>query len=185
MCASIGVDPLASGKGFWSEMLGFGDFYYELGVQIIEVCMATSHRTGGFMELEELRRRLAKSRRRGREETEANAVSQDDVLRAIKKLKILGNGFTVIPLGYGGRYLIQSVPGELSMDQTAVLQVVESNGGEGITATDLSNNLGWERDRGLRTLEKLVSEGVAWIDNQGNETDTQYWIPSITSSALT
>ena len=30
MCASIGVDPLASSKGFWSEMLGFGDFYYEL-----------------------------------------------------------------------------------------------------------------------------------------------------------
>ena len=37
MCASIGVDPLASGKGFWSEMLGVGDFYYELGVQIVEV----------------------------------------------------------------------------------------------------------------------------------------------------
>ena len=34
MCASIGVDPLASSKGFWSEMLGVGDFYYELGVQV-------------------------------------------------------------------------------------------------------------------------------------------------------
>ena len=44
MCASIGVDPLASSKGFWSEMLGVGDFYYELGVQIVEVCMASSHR---------------------------------------------------------------------------------------------------------------------------------------------
>ena len=31
MCASIGVDPLASGKGFWSNMLDIGDFYYELG----------------------------------------------------------------------------------------------------------------------------------------------------------
>ncbi len=34
MCASVGVDPLASNKGFWTELLGFGDFYYELGVQI-------------------------------------------------------------------------------------------------------------------------------------------------------
>ena len=34
MCTSIGVDPLASSKGFWSEMLGFGDFYYELAVQV-------------------------------------------------------------------------------------------------------------------------------------------------------
>lgn len=28
---------LTAGKGFWSEILGVGDFYYELGVQIIEV----------------------------------------------------------------------------------------------------------------------------------------------------
>lgn len=28
-------------------MLGVGDFYYELGVQIVEVCMATNHRNGG------------------------------------------------------------------------------------------------------------------------------------------
>ena len=34
MCTAAGVDPLASNKGFWAEMLGFGDFYYELGVQI-------------------------------------------------------------------------------------------------------------------------------------------------------
>ena len=34
MCASTGVDPLASNKGFWTELLGFGDFYYELAVQI-------------------------------------------------------------------------------------------------------------------------------------------------------
>ena len=29
MCANIGVDPLASNKGFWAELLGIGDFYYE------------------------------------------------------------------------------------------------------------------------------------------------------------
>ena len=40
-------DLLAS-KGFWAEMLGVGDFYYELGVQIVEVCMAMNHRNGGI-----------------------------------------------------------------------------------------------------------------------------------------
>ena len=30
-------------KGFWSELLGLGDFYYELGVQIVDVCMATRY----------------------------------------------------------------------------------------------------------------------------------------------
>lgn len=29
-------------------MLGVGDFYYELGVQIIEVCLALKHRNGGL-----------------------------------------------------------------------------------------------------------------------------------------
>ena len=43
--------------------------------------------------------------------------------RAIKKLRVLGSGFAVIPVG--GRRLVQSVPGELSMDHTAVLQVAE------------------------------------------------------------
>lgn len=32
MCAKVGVDPLASNKGFWAELLGIGDFYYELGM---------------------------------------------------------------------------------------------------------------------------------------------------------
>lgn len=31
MCTKVGVDPLASNKGFWAELLGIGDFYYELG----------------------------------------------------------------------------------------------------------------------------------------------------------
>lgn len=57
MCASIGVDPLASGKGFWS-VLGIGDFYYELAVQIVEVCMSTNYKTGGLISLDELRDRL-------------------------------------------------------------------------------------------------------------------------------
>ena len=51
MCANVGVDPLASNKGMWAQLLGFGDFYYELGVQIVEACLATKAYNGGFMEL--------------------------------------------------------------------------------------------------------------------------------------
>jgi hypothetical protein len=32
MCKSVGVDPLSSNKGFWVDILGVGDFYYELAV---------------------------------------------------------------------------------------------------------------------------------------------------------
>jgi len=47
----------------------------------------------------------------------------DDVVAAIRKLKVLGSGFTLIPIG--SRYLVQSVPGELTMDHASVLQQAE------------------------------------------------------------
>lgn len=45
------MDPLASNKGFWAEVLGVGDFYYELAVQIVEICLATRSENGGLMTL--------------------------------------------------------------------------------------------------------------------------------------
>lgn len=58
MCHNVGVDPLASNKGFWAEMLGVGDFYYELGVQIAQVCIATREKNGGYIEMEKLKKEL-------------------------------------------------------------------------------------------------------------------------------
>lgn len=86
MCTSIGVDPLASGKGFWS-VLGIGEFYYELSVQIIEVCMATNDKNGGLISLDELRERLIQARGRRKEHQE---ILNEDLLEAIKKIKDLG-----------------------------------------------------------------------------------------------
>ena len=53
-------------------------------------------------------------------------IPREDLARAIKKLRVLGGGFAVIPVG--GRRLVQSVPGELNMDHTAVLQQAEVGG---------------------------------------------------------
>lgn len=62
MCQKIGVDPLASKRGFWSQLLGVGDFYYELGVQIVEVCLRTRSSNGGLIDIDELKQRLVKMR---------------------------------------------------------------------------------------------------------------------------
>ena len=45
---------------------------------------------------------------------------RDDLARALKKLHVMGSGFQVIPIG--NKRLVQSVPGELSMDHAAALQ---------------------------------------------------------------
>ena len=52
MCNKIGVDPLASKKGFWGALLGVGDFYYELGIQMIHFCAITRLKNGGLVELD-------------------------------------------------------------------------------------------------------------------------------------
>lgn len=65
MCSKIGVDPLASKKGFWSEVLDVGDFYYELAVQIIEVCILTRPKNGGLIAMSDLLRLLGKRRTTG------------------------------------------------------------------------------------------------------------------------
>ena len=171
MCAAIGVDPLASSKGFWSELLGVGDFYYELGVQIIEVCMAASHRTGGLMELGELRRKVVSSRGR----TSSQDITNEDVLQAIKKLHVLGSGVRLIETQ--GRYLVQSVSKELSMDHTAVLGEAEKTERGFVSDTSLMKGLNWSKERADKALDDLVMEGFGWVDGQSKERTV--WFPAL------
>lgn len=178
MCASIGVDPLASGKGFWS-VLGIGDFYYELAVQIVEVCMATNYKNGGLISLDELRIRLVQARGRRKEHQE---ITNEDLLAASKKLKIFGNGFTIVPIGRG-KYLVQSIPGELSMDHTAVLQQASLSGNAYVSKCMLEEELRWEKERAQKALDHMVKEGLAWLDEQGEE-ETLYWFPSLFTACI-
>lgn len=177
MCASIGVDPLASGKGFWS-VLGIGDFYYELAVQIVEVCLSTNDKNGGLISLNELRSRLIKARGQGKQHQE---ISQDDLLRAAQKLNIFGSGFSVLPVGKN-QYMVQSVPGELSMDHTAILQLMNNLNEASVSASILKIKLNWMEDRATKALDYMLKEGLAWIDLQSAE--KLYYFPSLFTACV-
>lgn len=152
MCKTIGVDPLKclypfprfsllfghslhlqffrtdllASKGFWADVLGVGNFYYELGIQIVEICMKTREMNGGLIEMESLVSLLR--RKRG---DAAGQISRYvgisthihliryDVERAVQKLSILGNGFALVKIG--ARFMVQSIPMELSLDHTTLL----------------------------------------------------------------
>lgn len=178
MCASIGVDPLASGKGFWS-VLGIGEFYYELAVQIVEVCLATNYKNGGLITLDELRDKLVQARGRRKEHQD---ITNEDLLEAAKKLRVFGNGFTIVPIGRG-KYLVQSVPGELSMDHTAVLQQASSSGNAYTSVTILENELKWEKNRAQKAMDHMVKMGLAWLDEQADNV-TLYWFPSMFNACV-
>ncbi|KAK0834179.1 ESCRT II complex subunit Dot2 [Friedmanniomyces endolithicus] len=112
MCNAIGVDPLAGsnvkgaggsaagGKGsVWAKMLGssVNDFYFELGVRVVEVRRETRGENGGMIAVAELQKRVTKGRAGlvggGME------VTDDDVLRAIESLEPLGGMFKLQTLG--------------------------------------------------------------------------------------
>ncbi|XP_023018287.1 vacuolar-sorting protein SNF8 [Leptinotarsa decemlineata] len=177
MCASIGVDPLSSGKGFWS-VLGIGDFYYELAVQIVEVCLATNAKNGGLIGLDELRTKLIRARGQSKSHQE---ITKDDLIRAAGKLKVFGNGFNVIPMGKD-KYMVQSVPGELSMDHSTILQQAEKNQAC-LSVSYLQKNLNWETERSRNALEHMVNQGLAWIDLQSSQ-DKLYYFPSLFTACV-
>lgn len=177
MCATAGVDPLASSKGFWANMLGVGDFYYELGVQIIEVCLATRHRNGGILPVDELRELVMKSRSVSAKHED---IATDDLLRAIDKLKVLGEGFRIIPcekeLHCERKYIVQSVPAELSVDHTYVIQKASATGY--VTVSSLITDFNWEKLRAQRAIEELIREGLIWVDEQ-HKNEPSYWFPGL------
>lgn len=206
MCANVGVDPLASNKGFWTELLGFGDFYYELGVQVAEACLASKAQDGGLCELRRLMSLVLA--RRGRA---AQPVSEDDLLRAIERLQCLGGGWKVLTVG--GKKVIRSVPVEFSPDQSEVIRVAaegarrvrdgdgdvffsdaekkETGGGLSYPVGCVSRSaleapppsgLGWTRERARSACEQLVKCGVALVDDGDTKRGERlFWLPCVSA----
>jgi ESCRT-II complex subunit VPS22 len=148
MCTKIGVDPLActymildicdsnlvafffffikANKGFWADLLGVGDFYYELGIQIIEACITSRTSDGGLTELNEVMRRVQTMRGASTKKSQQQSlqqISEDDIVRAIKTMKPLSGGYEVLQIG--NRKLVRSVPKELDKDQSALLLLAQ------------------------------------------------------------
>ncbi|KAF7966832.1 hypothetical protein HWV62_36939 [Athelia sp. TMB] len=175
MCASIGVDPFAGPRkgGWWADMLGLGDWQYELGVQIVDVCVSTRERNGGMIEMGELLRMLSKLRG-----VDAGVITEEDVVRSIKTLKPLGAGYEVVDVG-GGRKMVRNVVKELDEDQAVVLATAQEEGGR-IVEDILIARKGWARDRARAALENmLLRDGLCWVDEQDEQCGTAYWVPAV------
>ncbi|KAI7837848.1 hypothetical protein COHA_008336 [Chlorella ohadii] len=137
MCAHIGVDPLASNKGTWNKLLGFGgkrrcplpNFYYELGVQVIEACITSRPFTGGLLELS-----LG-----------------------------LGSGFGVVKIG--SRQFVRSMPTELSTDSNTLIELAQRLGGY-FALADAVASTGWQEERVREAVTLMAREGLVLIDDQ-------------------
>jgi ESCRT-II complex subunit VPS22 len=169
MCQSVGVDPLASNKGFWADLLGFGDFYFELGVHIIQICMQTRPRNGGIISLSELQSLIkANPGCRGRA-----SVSGEDIKRAAEKLLVLGHGFKIMNIA--GKPFVVSVPLEVSRDHELILTLAQE--GDGSVSFDELAALQWSRERFELTITPMIRDGLVWIDD--HEGSRRYFFQSI------
>ncbi|PLB40502.1 ESCRT-II subunit protein SNF8 [Aspergillus candidus] len=183
MCNTIGVDPLAASnvkgktarKGlgesasFWTQIMGgdMNDFYFEVAVRVVELCLSTRSENGGLIGVEECRKRVGKGRAIG----SGLEVTDDDVLRAVKSLEPLGSGFTIITVG--NKQYIRSIPKELNTDQATVLEAIQVLGYVSISMLQL--NLKWEKARAQTVIDDLLADGLVWLDAQGGE--NEYWSP--------
>ena len=99
-------------------------------------------------------------------------LCSDDVLRAVKSLKPLGGGFSIITVG--SKQMIRSIPKELNTDQATVLEVLQVLGH--VTVSLLEDNLKWDNARVETVIEDLMTDSLVWVDAKAPE--KEYWSPA-------
>lgn len=176
MCHAVGVDPLAGSNikakqssGLRAKVFGadLNGFYFAVGVRIVELCQRTRAENGGLIGVRECCESVSKGNAIGG----GLQVSEDDVVNAVKALKPLGRGFDIVE--FASKKFIRSVPKELNIDQSTVLEILQLLGS--ITVTLLMDNLRWEKARAETVIEDLMADSLVWVDLQCRE--PEYWSP--------
>lgn len=160
MCTAIGVDPLYSSKGYWSQFLGtLSDWYWELAIQVVETCLIYSDNNGGLTDLHLVHDRILRKRK-----TTTKEITMDDIVKSVETLKPLCSGYKIISLK-DGKMAIQSIPLQLSKDSIDLLGRTEQLGNEGYFTNAHVEDWGWSLIRMERAIEPMLEEGILWVDN--------------------
>lgn len=122
-------------------------------------------------------------------------VTEEDVRRAVETMGPLGSGLELIELGTssngaassgrrpgggGGtdssRKALRSGSALVNSDSASLVGLAMSTGGR-LTIDVCVNMLGWRRDRARAVLEDemVEREGIAWVDEQSDETGGREW----------
>jgi ESCRT-II complex subunit VPS22 len=167
MCDMVGVDPIQISKGsktWLGGIIGIGDFYSELAVQVLTQCMIQRKSTYGSL-LPVLK---------CFELIQTENVSLDDLKRAIKSLDCFGaGGVRIVTIAQD--LFISSLPDEMSKDSSTILECYNTNAGKSLS--ELVDELQWPKQRIMHAVNNLMREGVLWVDE--HEGITTYWVISL------
>lgn len=203
LCQRLHIDPLQTQKSLFNSLLGYGEFYYTLAVQVLECCIASRDVNGGLITVDELLK-LVRQRRQGRPLTpnglsrvtsdsssssnQSEDINEEDILSAIDKIQVLGNGFRIVDLpnnparNQPARKMILSVPTELNTDHLTLVQLAEANNCY-VTSELLNAKCGWTQERINSVLNRVLHDGMVWTDAQHRDAQgkfsTAYYIASL------
>ena len=164
MCSEIGVDPLSSTQktGTWAKLFdnNVNDFYYELAIQITNICIALRPKNGGFLEESECHRLLNKLRG-----DKAQHVDIEDISKALHSLDQLSCDFKIMKTG--NKRMIVSSNVDFNSDQMTLLNVAEDNGGW-LTFSNVQSKVATfnNAERFKTAIDSMLLEGLAWEDDQ-------------------
>lgn len=195
LCAELGVDPLGGpSKGVW-DRLGLGEWYYALGVQIVDVCLRARERGGGLVGLDEvligvralragganvdgIGNGIGIGKGKGKKVTED--ISEQDVRKALDALDPLGCGYSLLTLPGSNKKVVRCYPGDLDTDSLRVVEVAAQTGKGFVGEQEMEKMMGWGWERADRAVEKALEEGLVWIDEQGESGEVRtWWVPAL------
>lgn len=156
MCLQLGVDPLQSNKGFWSSILGVGNFYHELSIKMIDVCLKQKKANGGILPLEDVLKQVQATYKK------PPKMNEKDIETALKNLKVLGSGYCIVQIGK--KKYMKTTSFDIDEDQTALLALAEGKGY--FTQQDAK---GMSEKRFDAALQTLLDQGFVWVDIYNGE----------------
>ncbi|PKI83888.1 ESCRT II complex subunit Dot2 [Malassezia vespertilionis] len=179
MCSSLFVDPLTGhpptaragsrlGKvgEIWNDLLGFSDWQFSLGVQIVDVCVSTRSQNGGLIAMDDLIGGVMRLRNGTGFTEQTERITAEDIARSIKALRPLGCGYELFEIR--GRAMVRTVPHELSPDTQKVLSFMffpglpctDAVGVPFISTTNTQNE---------ETRKALSGDGAIWTELWANQ----------------
>ncbi len=174
LCNDIGVDPFTQKKGFLSGLLNknLDEFYKQLGMRVLGVCLDTRYENGGLIKLSEIKERLNSNS----DGTKAGHVHSADIRMAVEKLSVLSSSLCIVHIEdeEGGEVeYIKSADMELSGDSLKILAKANRRKGK-LQVADMGHDTNgkWKKE-----LDLFVDQGIAWIDV--HEGLTTYYFPTI------
>ncbi|KAL4442611.1 hypothetical protein ABPG74_007013 [Tetrahymena malaccensis] len=165
LCQNLGIDPMISQKTLFSN-LGFGDFYNELAMKILDITARKRNENGGMMKLIDIINEFEKRYK--------TKISKKDIQEALKTISCLG-GCQLVNNEY-----VSTSNLSMSGDFNSIIEVAEKYGH--VSEQLMKEQKGWKQDKFKLVIDQLIGEGMVWVDKKTKSGQPHYYFPSMLNS---